>query len=215
MKTLVLLLLCGFAFAQPPAKIRYLGPPLKKSNCGVERWKIKTLGDAEAANVYYSRPVEMQIRTLRTLPAPARADLDAATDRRFSPVETTKYRVHALLLEYKLETDSDYHLVIADPADRTLTMIAEIPSGDCVDSKMLAGQMTNLRTWLERQWGKPEIVGRMIHVAMGGAPPTAGQMVTIEGIGFFDFDHHQTGVAPNAIELHPVLSISREGIPNR
>ena len=24
-------------------------------------------------------------------------------------------------------------------------------------------------------------------------------------LGFFDFEHGQTGVAPNAIELHPVL----------
>jgi len=28
---------------------------------------------------------------------------------------------------------------------------------------------------------------------------------TIRGIGFFDFFHNQTGVAPNEIELHPVL----------
>jgi hypothetical protein len=28
---------------------------------------------------------------------------------------------------------------------------------------------------------------------------------TIRGIAFFDFKHGQTGVAPNGIELHPVL----------
>ena len=27
----------------------------------------------------------------------------------------------------------------------------------------------------------------------------------ITGVAFFDFKHGQTGVAPNAIELHPVL----------
>jgi hypothetical protein len=27
----------------------------------------------------------------------------------------------------------------------------------------------------------------------------------VTGVAFFDFDHGQTGVAPNAIELHPVL----------
>jgi hypothetical protein len=27
----------------------------------------------------------------------------------------------------------------------------------------------------------------------------------IAGVAFFDFDHGQTGVAPNAIELHPIL----------
>jgi len=26
------------------------------------------------------------------------------------------------------------------------------------------------------------------------------------GVAFFDFKHRQTGVAPNAIELHPILS---------
>jgi hypothetical protein len=28
---------------------------------------------------------------------------------------------------------------------------------------------------------------------------------TIEGVGFLDFLHGQRGVAPNGIELHPVL----------
>jgi hypothetical protein len=32
-----------------------------------------------------------------------------------------------------------------------------------------------------------------------------GHTATITGIGFFDIDHGQTGVAPNAIELHPVI----------
>jgi hypothetical protein len=29
----------------------------------------------------------------------------------------------------------------------------------------------------------------------------------VTGVAFFDFNHGQTGVAPNAIELHPVLQI--------
>jgi hypothetical protein len=31
--------------------------------------------------------------------------------------------------------------------------------------------------------------------------------VRVTGVGFFDFLHGQTGVAPNGIELHPVLKI--------
>jgi hypothetical protein len=27
----------------------------------------------------------------------------------------------------------------------------------------------------------------------------------VNGVAFFDFKHGQTGVAPNAIELHPIL----------
>jgi hypothetical protein len=30
----------------------------------------------------------------------------------------------------------------------------------------------------------------------------------VTGVAFFDFDHGQTGVAPNAIELHPILAFS-------
>jgi len=30
----------------------------------------------------------------------------------------------------------------------------------------------------------------------------------VTGVGFFDFLHGQTGVAPNGIELHPLLDIS-------
>jgi hypothetical protein len=31
---------------------------------------------------------------------------------------------------------------------------------------------------------------------------------TIDGVGFVDFKHGQRGVAPNAIELHPVTRFS-------
>jgi len=30
----------------------------------------------------------------------------------------------------------------------------------------------------------------------------------VVGIGFFDYNHGQTGLAPNAIELHPVLGFA-------
>ena len=35
-----------------------------------------------------------------------------------------------------------------------------------------------------------------------------GASAAIVGVGFFDSDHGQTGVAPNAIEIHPILSIT-------
>jgi hypothetical protein len=35
---------------------------------------------------------------------------------------------------------------------------------------------------------------------------TDAARVVVEGVGFWDDDHGQAGVAPNAIELHPVLS---------
>src|SRR5262249_10830121 len=36
---------------------------------------------------------------------------------------------------------------------------------------------------------------------------TTSTPVRVTGVGFFDFLHGQTGVAPNGIELHPVIDI--------
>jgi hypothetical protein len=33
------------------------------------------------------------------------------------------------------------------------------------------------------------------------------QYATVVGVGFFNNEHGQTGVAPNGIELHPALGI--------
>jgi hypothetical protein len=45
-----------------------------------------------------------------------------------------------------------------------------------------------------------------------GSPSTSFRRLhgraTITGVGFFDLFHGQTGVAPNAIELHPVLKLA-------
>jgi hypothetical protein len=32
------------------------------------------------------------------------------------------------------------------------------------------------------------------------------RVARVTGVAFFDFNHGQTGVAPNAIELHPILA---------
>jgi hypothetical protein len=65
---------------------------------------------------------------LRSLPAPGFLPLHS----RLRPVETTVWALDAILLRYKVEEDSDVHLVIADTGGRT--MIAEIPAPQCVGS---------------------------------------------------------------------------------
>jgi hypothetical protein len=39
----------------------------------------------------------------------------------------------------------------------------------------------------------------------GGVRTLCRECARVTGVAFFDFFHGQTGVAPNAIELHPVL----------
>jgi hypothetical protein len=43
---------------------------------------------------------------------------------------------------------------------------------------------------------------------VGAAFQQVSVPVTLTGIGYFDFNHGQAGVAPNAIELHPVIDIA-------
>src|SRR5260370_24033532 len=45
------------------------------------------------------------------------------------------------------------------------------------------------------------------HPNAGGSFTESGETVTIVGVPFFDFMHGQTGVAPNGIELHAILSV--------
>jgi hypothetical protein len=108
--------------------------------------------------------------------------------------------VQARHVTFKLEDDSDIHLVISDPV-RGGTMITEFPDPACIAPRAtpLARQlMRNARTALTRACGLPS---RSRFTSLRG-------VATINGVGFFDFKHGQTGVAPNAIELHPVLGFS-------
>lgn len=170
----------------PTPTVTYTWPP---AACGVERWHVKTGTDPQAATVSLAAPRLTTVAALASLPAPAVLPADA----RITPVETTVYRVTATLAEYKLEADSDYHLVLSD-AGRT--MIAEIPDPACVGkaSPLLPG-IELARTEFDAQYRTAPVWQR------------AGVMVTVTGVGFFDSIHGQTGVAPNGVELHPVLSI--------
>ncbi len=55
-----------------------------------------------------------------------------------------------------------------------------------------------------------EDFGRLDTPQIGKGPILKpGDLIEITGVGFFDFQHGQSGVAPNAIETHPVLDVRR------
>jgi hypothetical protein len=159
--------------------------------CGVERWPVKTLTDSMAGRVSLV-PHTTSVRALRRLRPPSSLPQDA----RIPSVETTTYRVHARMVESKLEEDSDFHLVIADPRTGG-TMIVEFPANYCTltAKPILRRRMQAARLAFIRACGVPS--SSHFDLLRGTA--------TITGVGFFDFQHGQTGVAPNAIELHPVI----------
>lgn len=168
-------------------------------HCGTERWLVKTLSDSNAGLVNFV-PVPETVAQLRALPKPASLP-DAS---RIGPTELTEFTVAAQLVEFKQEDDRDIHLVIADPADASQTMIVEFPDAqDCSGAvgSTHAQEMRAARAAFEAAFGQPP-TSQFKHIS-GTA--------TVTGVGFFDFLHGQTGVAPNGIELHPVLSFSVQG----
>jgi hypothetical protein len=161
------------------------------TTCGVERWSIKTGTDSGARSVNQRTVVPSNIFHLRTLPAPPSPPVTS----RVRPVETSVYSVSAILLRYKYEADSDIHLVIADTGGRT--MIAEMPAPQCVGaSSPFLPSIRYVRSKFTSQFHPSDSWQRV------------NTHIQIAGVGFFDFKHGQSGVAPNAIELHPVLRIS-------
>ena len=160
------------------------------AQCGVERWSVKTGTDADVGMINLSSSTNNTIVTMRgwTAPSPIPAN------NRVSPYETTQWVLNATLTQYKLESDSDYHLILADASGNTL--IAEIPSPNCVGgSSPLGPGIQNARNEFDARFNPTSSF------------QTANIPVRVKGIGMFDFLHGQTGVAPNGIEIHAVLDI--------
>jgi hypothetical protein len=118
------------------------------------------------------------LRFLVTRPAPA---VLPTTRLAF---ERHVYKVTAAVTLVRPEDDGDFHLVLRAGL---LHMIAEAPSPGCIAraTPVRRGQMRAARAAVH-------VCGRS----------------SITGVSFFDFNHGQIGVAPNAIELHPILRSS-------
>jgi hypothetical protein len=161
-------------------------PVTVPGSCGTERWNIKTGTDTQAHNLSLV-PKPNTIAALVALPAAG-----GGTSRE-SPTETTVWELkNVTLTELKLESDRDYHLVISDGSK---TMIAEIPHPSCTTGSPWSCFMSRARAELEARY------------TITTSPQYPAATITLRGVGFFDYAHGQNGVAPNAIELHPVLEL--------
>jgi hypothetical protein len=144
------------------------------------------------------------IKTLKDRPRllPARATTVASLTRLRRPpylpprrrllAERRIYSVIAAVTLDRREADLDHHLVLRSGSR---TMIAETPSALCT-----AGATSTRR--------KQMVAARRVARVCGKA--------RVVGVAFFDYKHGQTGDAPNAIELHPVLGfacLSKAGPP--
>jgi hypothetical protein len=100
------------------------------------------------------------------------------------PFEHRVFRVRAYVDLIRPEADEDFHVVLSDAQGRT--MITESPAPGCT---------SGATAYRRRQMATARAAVRM-----------CPGLATVTGVAFFDFFHGQTGVAPNAVELHPILT---------
>jgi len=101
------------------------------------------------------------------------------------PFERRIYSLLAAVTLVKAESDQDLHLVLEDGGQH---IIAEASNPDACTATA-----TNYR---RKQMRDARSAVRLCAQAR------------VVGVGFWDFKHGQTGVAPNAIELHPILGFA-------
>ncbi|MCA1826565.1 MAG: hypothetical protein ABR567_00785 [Myxococcales bacterium] len=166
---------------------------LSSGSCGVERWAVKTGSDSAVGQVNMTAQ-DTTIAALRGIAVPSGLGQNSPRFTYAGSPEIQAYRLaNVTLVEFKMETDSDYHLVLQDGAGNT--MIAEIPYPGCLTGSSWSSQVTASRNAFDAKY------------AVTTSFQTVNAQVTVTGVGFFDLLHGQTGVAPNGIELHSVLSI--------
>ena len=165
--------------------------------CGTERWTVKVGTDPDAGAIDTSKVHHTTLQHLVELPKPRHLP-EAA---RVNVTEKTVWEVQAEIIKFKPEADGDFHVVIADAQGRT--MIVELPDSDCLKGSPFKKLANAARKHFEERF--PQTKSKRMRSLKNGVK------ATIRGIGFFDKIHGQTGVAPNGIELHPVLKICFEG----
>lgn len=163
--------------------------------CGIERWSVKTLSDKDATSVDVSSVVSTTIKALNDV-APRCSSLPSI---RTYPEEFKTFEVTGKILVVRSEDDRDYHIALQDLSDPSVTIVTEIADPSCEGSvtspfRQLLGQARNAFN---------AIIGGRSFSAM------VGETLKVRGVGFYDFNHGQTGRSLSCIEIHPVISVER------
>ncbi|HWF44320.1 MAG TPA: hypothetical protein VG537_06740 [Candidatus Kapabacteria bacterium] len=158
--------------------------------CGVERWQVKTLTDADAASIDWT-PIASSIRDQDTN---VQVSVQEETPR--MKFEEQVVSIPCTIVAFKQEDDSDIHLVLRNAlAD---SMIAEIPNLSCAEAgtSPRAADFQSAHDWVTSHLGIPKSDFKSSNIS-----------VTVTGVLFQDFPHGQKGHANNYREIHPVIRI--------
>jgi hypothetical protein len=195
LKNLHFLVQAGF-LADPGDRIKNLQPqeaPVLPAGRPIERGptyrrSIRTGADP-GASLVDETPV---ITTIEELVEKSRPQ--AREDRRSDSVERSVFKVDAELFASRL-VYGYYRLYVRGASGQT--MWASCPDPQNVDPKSRwARQIAAMRSDIRKRLNPQDV--RTFH---------EGQHVRITGVGFFNEYHGQWGIAPNCIELSPILDI--------
>ena len=180
---LVVLLIAVAAATTAPS-----APGQKVVACSSQLRDLKTLSDPGRSLIFF-RPRSTTIAAINRRPIPS-----ATPTVRSRGFERHVWRVAAQITQYKLEPDGAIHLILFDA---NAYMVAEMPSPLCLTT-----------TTRERQTLID--VRRTFETRCGVATPTwrnLGAVVSISGVGLWDYPRAQKGHARNYAELNPVTGI--------
>lgn len=171
-----------------------LKPDEKNPQCtGKDRWNVKTLTDSGESKINYT-PLNTSVSALINIPL---LQTIGSNTPRFG-IEFNTYSLKCHIREYKLSDDGDYHLVLQDISNPSVTMIGEIPDHYCHSVEQ--SKHVTLFTQARKDFQNSLLVTSQVDTAI----------YTITGVAFYDKVHGQLGAAPNAIEIHPILTISKK-----
>lgn len=163
-------------------------------NCGIERWKIKTLSDADTSFIDFTNikknTVHEQVSLTRSV--------GKLNTRR--PSEEEVYLIECFVIGFVKEKDHDIHIEVKD-VNTAETMVIELVNPDCLDAKNTSRyqQLKEVYEAFINKMGRPPSTFKYL---------TNPVLITITGVGFWDFLHGQKGMARNGREIHPVLSLT-------
>src|SRR5205814_7090646 len=106
---------------------------------------------------------------------------------RLAPQELSTYTVRGRMIARIVEADQDLHILLQDLVAPEATLIAEVPLAACAAGSPLQDKFDDVRAMV-------------LQIPMR-------TVITVTGIGFFDFIHNARGQAPNGFELHPVFDV--------
>ena len=173
-------LLAAFATTTAPARIDDAD-----KGCNVRLKGLKTLSDPQRKLVNL-HPKNTTLAAINALPQP-----QPTPRTRTTAFERQVWRVNVQITEFKLEGDSDIHLVMFGDGAYG---IAEMPAAQCLPKTTRDRKaITAARKKFATACGQPTNSWKQL-----------GAVVSISGVGFFDIPHTQKPHAINFAELHPV-----------